>query len=133
MSENVKGEAQDIKISFAANATTNTADVLFEVLLAGGDAVDEPYLLDVWLSDASDGLAVTGTETSSAAAIVSGYGTVFDIITAKKFWHIQTNSDGQAKLSLLDTARTCFYATVRDPRTGRTLVSAIMVDGNYGA
>ena len=130
MSENMKGEQADITIGFTAGAS-NASTVAITVKDAAGNAVSEPYLLDVWLSDAATGLGLTATASSSAAAIVSGYGSIFTINTAKKCWDVQTNASGEARITITDTAKTRFYVGVRDPRSGRSLVSAKMATADY--
>jgi len=125
------GYAPRIAVSFVAGST-NESNVLFEVLDAEGNAVEEPYIIRAWLSDAATGLGLTGTATSSAAAIVSGFGSVFTIQTAKKDWFLQTNADGQAKLLLTDSSETLFYACATDPRTAVAVVSELMVAGDWG-
>ena len=122
----------DVSFAYAAGAA-NVSEVTITVLDAAGVAIAEPFSLDIWLSDAATGLALTGTSASGTVQAKSASGEDRSIETAKKHLRVQTLATGIYILEITDSAKTGFYPAAIIPGTGKTAVGAAMVSGDYGA
>lgn len=101
------GKAASATFSIAAGGS-NQALVTITVVDANGNAVTQPEIIDVWLSDSSAGLGLTAT-TASGTVGATGSGTDLDAIVAKKLLKSVTTAAGVYVLGITDTANTGFY------------------------
>lgn len=109
------GVPASIAISHTAGAS-NIINVTFTVTDANGVAIAKPAFIDVWLSDAATGLAIT---THPADTITASKGSVWHVNTAAASLRLQTAADGIATIVVTDTHKTAFYACAAlgiDPR-----------------
>ncbi len=121
----------NVTFAYAAGAA-NIAEVTITVVDAAGVAIATPFSLDVWLSDAASGLALTGTAASGTVQAKSASGEDRSVLTAKKNLLVQTLASGIYILEITDTAKTAFYPAAIVPGTGATAVGAVMATGDYG-
>ena len=124
--------AADVTFAYAAGGA-NVAEVTITVVDAAGSAIATPFSLEVWLSDAATGLALTGTGASGTVQAKSASGEDRSVLTAKKNLLVQTLATGIYILEITDSAKTGFYPAAVVPGTGATAVGAQMVSGDYGA
>ncbi len=125
--------AMPASVSFVAAAGgSNECDVTITVLNSAGVAIAEPFLLDVWLSDAATGLGHTGTGASGTVQAKSSCGLDVSIHVAKKAILVQTLATGIYTLEITDDQKTTFYVCAECPGTGKTNVSTILATGDYG-
>ncbi len=135
MTKRPSGYGRYLTFSPAAGAA-NVCNVLVQVVDAEGNAVEEIFHFDLYLSDAVNGLGLSATSASGTTVAVSGYGTVLAALTAKKAWRVQTNASGQFKLAITDTAKTAFYVAgliPGGPNADRVCVSDALATADYGA
>lgn len=129
-----QGEAalpQQVAISAAAGSA-NVSLVTFQVKDGAGTALAAVFNLDVWLSDdATAGAGLTATSASGAVAAGASGADLGDY-TAKKAKRVQTDATGKYILSITDTGKTGFVPCAQCPGTGKTVVGAALVAGNYG-
>ncbi len=120
-------------IGFAATSgSTNVCEVTVTAKDAAGTAMARAIPIDLWLSDAANGLNVTATTASGAVAAKASSGTDLGVLTTKKVLRVLTKADGTYILSITDSAKTGFYVAAAVPGTGKVCVSAQLVTGNYG-
>ncbi len=122
----------DVTFAYAAGAA-NIAEVTITVVDAAAVAIAEAFSLDVWLSDAATGLALTGTSASGTVVAKSASGEDRETVTSKKHLRVQTLATGIYILEITDSAKTAFYPCALIPGTGKTAVGAVMASGDYGA
>jgi hypothetical protein len=123
------GSPAAVVITHAAGAA-NIVDVTFTVNNAAGAAMAKPTFIDVWLSDAATGLAIT---THPADTITASKGSVWHVNTAAASLRLQTAADGVATIVVTDTHKTAFYVCAAlgvDPRPN---VIHLLAGGDYGA
>lgn len=120
-------------ISFAAAAGgANVCEVTITALGANGSAIAVPTTLNVWLSDAATGLALTGTAASGTVQAKAASGEDRLVKTAKKNLEVQTLATGIYILEITDTAKTGFYVCADIPSTGIPAVSSQLQTADYG-
>jgi len=130
---NAAADGAAATLAFAAAAGgANVCEVTITVRDAAGATIAEAFNLDVWLSDAATGAGLTGTSASGAVAAKAASGTDLSTYVAKKALRVQTLATGVYILSITDAAKTGFYPCGTCPGTGRTVVGAQLVTGNYG-
>jgi hypothetical protein len=123
------GSPAAVVITHAAGAA-NIVDVTFTVNNAAGAAMAKPTFIDVWLSDAATGLAITA---HPADTITASKGSVWHVNTAAAALRLQTAADGVATIVVTDTHKTAFYVCAAlgvDPRPN---VIHLLAGGDYGA
>jgi hypothetical protein len=120
-----------VTFAYAAGAA-NISEVTITVVDAAGTAIAEAFSLDVWLSDAATGIALTGTSASGTVQAKSASGEDRETVTAKKHLRVQTLATGIYILEITDTAKTTFYPCAIVPGTGKTVIGAQMASGDYG-
>ncbi len=131
---NAAADNVPVDVTFAAaSAASNVCEVTITVVNAAGAAVAQPLLVDIWLSDAATGLALTGTGASGTVTAKAASGAVWLIKTAKKAIQVQALVTGVFILEITDSAKTTFYVCATIPGTGKVAVSAILATGDYGA
>lgn len=112
-----------------AGAATDEMDITISVKDAAGSVLAKPHILEVWITDSSANLTITGTSASGALTAVDG--AVLQVITAKKHITCLTPATGIINLSLVDSANTAGeIVCVRLP-TGLHSQSAASVTGSY--
>ncbi|HEY2250913.1 MAG TPA: hypothetical protein VGH74_07615 [Planctomycetaceae bacterium] len=89
-----------------------------------------PAIVDIYLSDAAAGGALTAT-TASGAVAAGASGTDLDAMVAKKALRVLTDATGKYILSITDSAKTLFVPCVMLP-CGRHVAGTALVVGNYG-
>lgn len=117
-----------IVITHAAGAA-NIVNVTFTVNDAAGVAIAKPAFIDVWLSDAATGLAVT---SHAADTITASTGSVWHVNTAAIALRLQTSATGVATIVLTDTHKTAFYVCAAlgiDPRPNSI---HLLATGDFG-
>lgn len=114
----------------AAAGSTNIALVTFQAKDGAGNNVAKPVVMDIWLSDAAAGGALTATSASGAVA-AGASGTDLSAMVAKKAIRVLTDATGKYILSITDTAKTGFYPCCQLPN-GVVTVGTQLVTGNYG-
>jgi len=89
-----------------AGGAANIVNVTFTVNDAAGAPVAKPTFLDIWLSDAATGLAITAHPADSITATA---GSIWHVNTAACAVRVQTTASGVATLAITDTHKTAFY------------------------
>lgn len=118
-----------VVITHAAGAS-NIVNITFTVNDAAGAAVAKPTFIDVWLSDAATGLAVT---SHAADTITASKGSVWHVDTAAIALKLQTAADGIATIVVTDTHKTAYYVCAAlgiDPRANAI---HLLAAGDFGA
>lgn len=108
-----KGIPFNTAITNNTGASSNIANVNFQVQDIYGNAIAGVFNLHVFLSDAATGAGLTATTASGGVAAVSGDGAVLDALVASKMFLAQTNTSGQFSMAITDTAKTGFYPCVQ--------------------
>ena len=124
----IDGVPASIAITHAAGAA-NVVDVTFTVTDGNGAAIAKPAFIDVWLSDAATGLAIT---SHPADSITASTGSVWHVETAAIALKLQTSASGVATIVVTDTHKTAFYVCAAlgiDPRPNAI---HLLATGNYG-
>lgn len=130
----LEGELVPQSIGYViAAGGANVCEVTLTVRDGHGKAIAAGILFNLWLSDDSDGVAVTGTSASGTVQAKSGEGTDFSILIAKKALKVQTKSDGTYTLEITDSSKTVFYVAAQLPVSALPTVSRQLVSGDYGA
>jgi hypothetical protein len=111
-----------------AAGSANQCNVTIQ--LADGAGNIGPAVLDVYLSDAAAGGALTATSASGTVA-AGATGTDLVAMTAKKAIRVLTNATGSYTLQINDTAKTLFVVCIMLPN-GRHIAAPALVVGNYG-
>jgi hypothetical protein len=124
----IDGVPATITITHSAGAA-NIVNVTFTVKDANGTALDLPTLIDVWLSDAATGLAVT---THAADTITASTGSIFHTYTTGISFRLQTSATGVATLVVTDTHKTAYYACAALGIDARPTIH-LLATGDYGA
>jgi hypothetical protein len=109
----------------------NVSNVTVQVVDSAGNALAGVFNFDLWLSDAATGANVTAT-TASGTVTAGASGVVIGTYTAKKSLRVQTDTTGKFILAITDTAKTGFYVAGQMPGAGQTVISSVLVTGNYG-
>lgn len=125
----VPGSASSIAISNGPGASSNIANVTFQITDAGGNNVSGVFLLDIYLSDAATGIGLTATTASGGIAAAASGGTVLDVLVAAKYLKVQTNATGAFILAITDTAKTAFYPV--GSRGSNIVVGAQLTTASY--
>lgn len=116
----------------AAAGGTNVCEVTITVVDAAGTAIAEVFNLDIWLSDAATGAALTGTAASGTVQAKAASGADLEVVTAKKHLRVQTLATGIYILEITDSAKTGFYPCAVIPSLGKTAIGTQLVTGDYG-
>lgn len=122
---------QKVTITPAAGGS-NVCEVTITIKDARGVAIAGVFNFDVWLSDAATGAGLTGTTASGAVAAKAASGTDLVTLVSKKALRVQSLGTGVYILSITDSAKTGFYVCVQVPGLGKTIISDVLVTGNYG-
>lgn len=124
--------ASSVTFSPAA-AGSNVCEVTINVVDPAGNLVAEPFLLEVWLSDAATGVGHTATTASGTVTNKTASGLVVDTHVSKKALLVQTLATGIFVLEITDSAKTNFYVAAQVPGRGHTVVSsAAITTAQYG-
>lgn len=126
-----KGIPSEFLIGNGIGASANIANVTFQLSDAGGNAVAQPLIFDIWLSDAATGAGLTATTASGGIAAVASDGTVWSVQTAAKALRVQANASGLFTLAITDTAKTAFYPVAQNPMSGLITVGAQLTTASY--
>lgn len=127
----VPAEIADFTMTAAAGAA-NVSEVTIAAKDASGNAIAEPLVFDVWLSDDAAGEGLTGTSASGTVTAKSGGGTVMGTLTTKKALRVQTDANGEFVLEITDTAKTAFKVCAGIPGSGKAVVGITLATGDYG-
>lgn len=117
------GIASTVTIGLAASATTDGMDITITMKDAAGNTITGVHNLEIWMSEAATGIALTGDAysgdlTATAGAILSAH-------TAKKHWSVVTATTGIFSATLVDSANPADqYVVVRKPVGAGVVVSA---------
>ena len=124
-----RGAAAKAAVSLAAGAN-NVMAVTITVQDEDGNTVAGVHQLDVWASELSTGLALTGDTYSGDLVASAGY--ILASPTAKKRWTVLTAATGIFTGNLTDTAEPQDqYIVVKNPVGAGITVSAISA-GKFG-
>lgn len=115
-----------------AAGTTNVCEVTIQALDANGEALAGVFNFDLWLSDAASGAGLTATSASGAVTAKAASGAVLGTLTSVKALRVQTLATGIFVLSITDSAKTAFKVCAQAPGTGKTVVGATLITGNFG-
>lgn len=112
--EMYNGVVEGVMVKFTiAVGGTNIAQVTTQVCDGAGNPIaNQPFDLDVLLSDSATGVGVTATAPSGGIALAGGGGTLLQTYVASKAIYAQCNASGQIVLNITDTAHTGFYVAV---------------------
>ena len=120
----------NVTIAYAASATTDGIEATLTVVDAAGATIDAVHSVEVWISDAADGIALTSTSASGALTAVVG--TIRTATTAKKHIQALTAATGILTLLLVDSANTADERFVcKHPLTSKIVVGAATVATDY--
>lgn len=123
------GEASKVAVTLAAGAN-NVMAVTIKAQDEDGNTVTGVHQLDVWASELSTGLALTGDTYSGDLVATAGY--ILASPTAKKRWTVLTAATGIFTGNLTDTAEPQDqYIVVKNPVGAGITVSAISA-GKFG-
>ena len=120
-----------IAISNAPGASSNIANVTFQVSDALGNAFSGVFQFDLMLSDAATGLGLTATTASGGIAAAASGGTVIGVLTTSKAVKIQTNASGAFILAITDTSKTGFYPVAFFGAYNAAIVGAQLTTASY--
>jgi hypothetical protein len=121
-------------IAFEASAGgANVCEVICDIYDAAGSLIAAPFTFEIWLSDASTGIGLTGTTASGTVTVKSASGAVLGTLAAKKALTVQTLGTGKFTLEITDDAKTQFYVGAKVPGTGATSVSTQLQTVDYGS
>lgn len=124
-----RGAAAKVSIGLAAGAN-NVMAVTITVQDEDGNTVAGVHQLDVWASELSTGLALTGDTYSGNLVASAGY--ILAEPTSKKRWTVLTAATGIFTGNLTDTAEPQDqYIVVKNPIGAGITVSAISA-GKFG-
>ena len=128
----VNGVAQPVAanstVSAAAGAA-NTATITIQLKDGEGNNVVGVKPVDVYLSDASTGIGITGTAASTGLSVASGGGVRLVTAITKSIACV-TSATGGLVLSLLDTGKTTYYVVIVVDNGVK--VSDQLTTGSYG-
>lgn len=116
-------------IAYAASVTTDGLVATITVKDRNGDAIAAIHKLEVFISRASDGAALT--TTSASGALTATTGMILSVLTAKKHITATTDANGVLVLLLVDSANTAGEKFVVVMPHGRIVVGAATVGTNY--
>lgn len=116
---------------------SNVCEVTVQATYAPGPPFDNAamfgvFLVQLWLSDDSDGLGLTATTADGGVTNATGGGLVVSTNVTDKSLLVQTRVDGRFVLSITDSAKTGFFVCVQNPADGRTIVSRRLTSADYG-
>jgi len=132
-SNNPIGAGQPYTVTMTAAAgTTNVTEVTMTVVDWEGNTCAAPWVMNIWLSDATTGAGLTATTASGAVAAKASSGADFGTLTSKKALMVQTLATGVYILSITDTAKTAFKVCASVPGSERTVVGITLATANYG-
>ena len=120
-----------VAISNAVGASSNIANVTFQLQDVKGNNVAGNFEFDILLSDAATGLGLTATTASGGFAAASSGGTIIGTLTTSKAIRVQTNSSGAFILAITDTAKTGFYPVAYYSPYGQATVGTQLTTASY--
>lgn len=104
--------ADQIAFTIAQGGSTGVCLVTITVTdNAGQPLANQPFDLDVILSDAATGVGVTATAPSVSATITTG--TTLNTYVTNKAYYAQTNASGQIVLTISDASKTHYFVMVQ--------------------
>jgi hypothetical protein len=110
-------------IALAKSATTNGMKITVTAKDSGGTTLAQVVALDLWMSEATSGVGLTGDTYSGDLAASTG--AILGALTAKKAWRVQTATSGIFEAVLVASANPADqYVVVSHPATGAVTVSA---------
>jgi hypothetical protein len=119
-----------VTIGLAAGAA-NIMRVTVTIKDGAGTAIDVPFLIEWWISEAATGIGLTADTISGDVVAVSG--TEWDQVTDKKRYRYLTAATGIFSFDIEDSAKPADqYIAVVHPLTGKLIVSAAS-GVNWGA
>jgi hypothetical protein len=101
----------------------NAINVAMQVT-SGGSDMAEIGVYQVYLSDASTGIGISGTAPATSVAVGTD-GAVIVTQTAKLAWVLQTEADGDVDLTITDTTGATWYMVVVMPDGSLAVSGAI--------
>jgi len=112
-------------------------DMLIQVVDDDGVAVPGLHTFIVWLANGTAlagaaGKGIDGTGAAGSLNAKSTFGQDLGILTAATCLVVQTLENGSYTLEITDSGRVIFYVAVQFFGQIDPVVSAIMVDGDYG-
>ena len=125
-----KGIPYGVGITNNVGASTNIANVNFQLQDVGGVAIAAPFAFDLYLSDSATGAGITATTPSGGIAAVSSDGTILGVGTTSKSVSVITNASGLFELAITDSAKTGYYP-VAVLRNGAIQVGAQLTTASY--
>ena len=125
-----KGIPYGVGITNNVGASTNIANVNFQLQDVAGVAIAAPFAFDLYLSDSATGAGITATTPSGGIAAVSSDGTILGVGTTSKSVSVITNASGLFELAITDSAKTGYYP-VAVLRNGAIQVGAQLTTASY--
>lgn len=112
-----------IDIALATSVTVDGIDITITVQDGEGNAIAGVFALDVWISEAATGIGITAESYSGDVTVVTGSELVEHV--AKKVFLATTDANGVLGMLAVDSSNEVDqYIAVRNPATGRVVVSA---------
>jgi len=131
---NVNGRNVPSSLTFAIaqNTTQYGTEIEVSVCNSAGHVIPGPHVLDVWLSDAADGIGVTGTDPAGNITAKANSGVVLGIMATKKAFRVVTAATGKFTLQIIDDVTpVLLYMAASLPSFGCMAVSRKTVAGDY--
>lgn len=112
-----------VVITLAESGTTDGIDITMTVKDVLGNTIAAAHALDVWISEASTGIGITGESYSGDVTVVTGAEMVEHV--SKKVFQVVTAVTGILGMLAVDSSNeTDQYFCAAIPGTGRIAVSA---------
>ena len=110
---------------------TNVCTVTVQLKDGGGTNLTYPAAVDIYLSDAAAGGALSSSAPSTGFGSPSAGGIISNLATSKMAIRCLTDATGKVIIPLTDTGATHYYVCAVTP-VGITLVSVQLGSGSYG-
>lgn len=119
-------------IALAKSTTTDGMKITVTAKDAGGTTLAQVVAFDLWMSEATTGVGLTGDTYSGN--LTASTGAILGELTAKKAWRVNTAATGIFEAVLVDSANPIDqYVVVSLPATGAVTVSAASAKNWEGA
>jgi hypothetical protein len=128
----VNGKIQADQVAFAiAPGAANHSVVTITIGDNNGNAIpNQPFDVDVILSDAATGVGVTATAPSTSLTVTTG--TQLNSYVANKALYVQSNGSAVIVINIFDTGKTGYFVMVQGVSLPFAYVSRQLVTGDYG-
>ena len=111
---------------------SNVSTITVQLKDTNGTNLTYATAVDVYLSDAAAGGALTGTAPSSGFTAATTGGIISNLATSKEAIRCLTSATGQLVLSLTDTGKHAYYVVVVTA-AGVSIIGSVAVTTGYGA